>query len=462
MAALEPAPVRADAVQPLQAAGVDLSITASSPDPQTVVSRTDIAAQISALQARLQVGMQGGQAMAAAGAPSAGWWNSGEARLSATWTPAPLAKVDLSASNSLRLDAAPTGLDDGGRRRVETRKRALQGSMTLAPNAPLHLTLGAESAADTVLSAPVGGVTDVHQTQAQRLFAEAQWKPAAPAAFDLGGKMEATGVYVAGLRLLSYAVFDPSLGATLEPWAGASWRLSLTRAAAPLSPDQFIGYGAGAGPVGLANLQPSREWRYEALIEQKSGSLDFTARLTQARLQSYAYLAPYGQTAGRVGSGAGDRSELQAAVQAPLPRFGLGPFTLKASGAWRVSQAQDPLTGAIGRLSGESPYDASLSLTQAVAGSRMSWGLTASATGPARTFFTSQVTSLSAAAGLGGFLQYSPGPVTLQLRLENLIGGDRAQQDVYYAGPRDLNVIDRIDALHVSDRAIRLSLSRPL
>ena len=52
--------------------------------------------------------------------------------------------------------------------------------------------------------------------------------------------------------------------------------------------------------------------------------------------------------------------------------------------------------------------------------------------------------------------------MTLQLKLDNLIGGDRAQQDVYYAGPRDLNVIDRTDALRTTDRTVRLSLSRPL
>ena len=461
---------RADAVDLLQADGVDLSVKTTSPDPQTVSSQTDLTTQISALETRIQVGLQTGQT-GAAGALStgSGWWNSGSAKLSATWTPTSLAKVELGAQNSLRLENDPGDpiVADAGQRYIQSRQSAAQGALTLTPISPLNLKVGAAASTSTVQNAQVVGAgalsTDLLETQDQQLFSRLEWKPVSLIALNAGGKVESTGVYWGSARAGSYAALDPSLGATIKPWKGASWRFTLDRAAAPLSTDQFIGYAAASGtPIGLVNLQPNREWRYEAAIEQKAGAIDLTAQVLQAHLQSYAYVAPYGQTAGRVDMGSGDRSEVQAGLAAPLPIFGLTPFILKASGAWRASQAQDPLTGQIGRLSGESPYDASLTLTQALAGARMSWGMTARATGPARSYLASQITTLSATAGLGGFLQYSPGPVTLQLQLDNILGGDRAQQDIYYAGPRDLDVIDHADAFHTTDRTIRISLTRPL
>jgi len=466
--ALAPALARAaDSVDLLQANGVDLSVKTTTPGAQTVASQTDLTTQISALQTHIELGLQTGQTPVTAGVvtPVGGWWNTGTASLSATWTPTTLAKVEVGAQNSLRFEADPGDplFADAGERTLQSRQTAAHGSITLTPASPLNLTVGA-GASEAVQDSQAAGAASVDrlETQAQQLFTQLEWKPASLIALDAGGKVESTGVYWAGARAGSFAALDPSIGATLKPWTGAAWRFTLARAATPLSTDQFIGYASAVTPTELVNLQPNREWRYEAALEQKAGAIDLTASFTQARLATYAYLAPYGSTAGRVDMGVGDRSEVQAGLAAPLPVFGLAPFTLAASGAWRESQAQDPLTGQTGRLSGESPYDASLSLSQAVGVLGMRWGMTAHATGPARSYLTSQVTTLSATAGLGGFLEYRPGPVTLQLQLDNLVGGDRAQQDVYYAGPRDLSVIDRTDALHTTDRTIRLSISRAL
>jgi len=189
-------------------------------------------------------------------------------------------------------------------------------------------------------------------------------------------------------------------------------------------------------------------------------------------VQSFAYLGPAGALGqarvgqgsvgqGSVGRGEGGRSELSGGMAAPLPVWGLEPFKLEAQATWRASSVQDPLTGALGRMSGERPYDARLSLSQAV-GPRMLWGVTAEAAGPQTNLGPTQVATLSSTAGLGGFLQYKARPVTVRLSLDNVLGGERSERDVFYAGGRDLNQIDHASEARTVDRGIHLSLIRPL
>jgi hypothetical protein len=455
----------------LHGEGLDLSMQVKGGDDRSVSSQADLTGRLSTLQTRVQVGMQSGSA-ASAGAPAygTGWWNSGKVGVAATWAPTSLAKIDLSAQDSLRLQVSTADpiWTDAAQRYNTSRQSQAQASATFTPVSPLNLQVGAATSGSTVLDSARTGAgqsySDLLQTQAQQIFTRVQWKPLNRISLEGGGRVESTGVYWAGARAGSFAMVNPSAGATLTPWTGAAWRLSVEGAAAPLSTDQFIGYGAGvATPAGAGlMLQPNREWRWRAALQQKAGSIDLTASVLHARLQTYNYVAPSPGDAGRVDMGVGQRSEVQAAVAAPIPFYGVLPITLRASGAWRASRAADPLTGVVGRLSGEAPYDASLSLTQTAKAWNMRWGMTALASGPARTYLASQVSSRSASAGLGGFFEYRPGPVTLQLHLDNLLGGDRDQREVYYAGTRDLNVVDRIDQVRASDRAIRFSLIRPL
>jgi hypothetical protein len=211
----------------------------------------------------------------------------------------------------------------------------------------------------------------------------------------------------------------------------------------------------------LPEIQPSREWRYGATLSQKAGPLDLSASLVQARVQTFAYLAPAGAAGARVGMGEGDRSEVQTRLAAPLPLFGWTPFKLEAQATWRDSAVEDPLTGVLGRLSGERPYDASLSLSHSI-GAGVRWGVTAKASGPQMNLGPTEVANLSSTAGFGGFIQYQTRPVTLRLSLDNLVGGERSERDVVYDGLRDLNVVDHTAALHTVDRGFHISLIRPL
>ncbi|MDB5461089.1 MAG: hypothetical protein JWO72_2830, partial [Caulobacteraceae bacterium] len=466
---LAPRTVRAADALDLHGNGVDLTVDMHATAPTNAVgSQAALTTQMQTLQTHLQLGMETG-ANPAAGAGS-GWWNSGKVDLGAVWAPTALAKVEVSALNAMRLDynAADPVWADASQRYNRSRQSEGRAAITLTPASPLNLQVGAAASDSTVESASISGAgavsSDLLQTQARQMFAVLTWKPLGQIRLEGAGRVESTGVYWSGARAGSYAALDPSVGATVTPWSGASWRFTLERAAEPLTADQFVGYlpaGPEQAPAGLT-LQPNREWRYQAAVEQKAGGVDLTASVLHASLQRYAYQAPYGLEPGRTDIGSGERSEVRAGVAAPLSLFGVPQLSVQASGAWRASMAADPLTGTLGRLSGESPYDASLSLTQAARGLNMRWGVTAVAAGPARSYMASQVSSRSATAGLGGFWEYHPGGLTVHLQLDNLLGGDRLQRDVYYAGTRDLNVVDRVDQSRAADRAVRISLIRPL
>jgi hypothetical protein len=304
-------------------------------------------------------------------------------------------------------------------------------------------------------------IRDQVQTLQRQMSAGLTWKPLSALSLEAGGRVQATSLLWSAGRASAYADLDPDARLSLTPWSGGSLRLSVEGATTPLSQDQFLGYGQGGPEAFLAQVQPSREWRYGATVAQKAGPLDLTASLVQARVQTFAYVAPYGGLGARVGMGEGDRREVQAGLAAPLPLFGWSPFTLEANATWRDSAVQDPLTGTLGRLSGERPYDASLSLSHAV-GAGMRWGLTARASGPQVNLGPTEVASLSSTAGVGGFLQYQARPVTLRLSLDNIVGGERSEHDVLYSGLRDLNMVDHASDVRTVDRGIRLSFIRPL
>jgi hypothetical protein len=452
--------------------GVNLAMRLSAePAPEQgsspqVSSQADLTGQLSSLKTQVQLGVDAGQ-------PDLGWWNSTSAGVSAAWSPTEAASFEFGAQKSSRVeftDSDPV-FADSSQHYAESRRSGLTAAATLTPTLgalpPVDLKLGAEARSsvqqDAWLDGAGGQTGDLTQVQTRRVSAMLGLSPLSGVKLEAGGQMQSMGLVWSAGRAVTEASLEPSAKLSAAPWSGGSLKLTLDRAVSPLSADQFIGYGHDA--VQLAGVQPSREWRYGAALAQKMGPLDFKASILAARVESFAYLAPaetmLRSGPARIGLGSGDRSEVSAGFGAPLALPGLSPFALEARATWRASAVQDPLTGALGRLSGERPYDASLSLSQAV-GSRIRWGMTAEAGGPQTNFGPSQTASLSSTTGLGGFLQYSAKPVTVRLSLDNILGGEREERDVFYAGSRDLNQIDRVGEIRTVDRGIRLSLSRPL
>ncbi|MGZ3273752.1 MAG: hypothetical protein ACXU8Z_08325 [Caulobacteraceae bacterium] len=445
---------------------LNMSLSASQPDRPQAGGQARLTGQLDQLQTRLELGLQTGQP-ATAGPDGSGWWNSTSAEAGATWTPSGAARFELGAQDSTRVEftASDPVFGEAGQHYAQHHRSGATAAASLSPIPPIDLTLGAGLSSELEETAAVAGSGAETRSQVQTLqrhmSAGLTWKPAPVLSLEAGGKVQATSLMWSAGRAAAYADLDPAARLSLAPWSGGSLRLSLDRTTAPLSQDQFLGYGQGGPEAVLPEVQPSREWRYGASLAQKAGPVDLSASLLQARVQTFAYLAPTGALGARVGMGEGDRREVQAGLAAPVPLFGWAPFTLEARATWRASAVQDPLTGALGRLSGERPYDASLSLSHA-AGAGVRWGVTARAAGPQVNLGPNEIASLSSTAGLGGFLQYQTRPVTFRLSLDNIVGGERSEHDVIYSGLRDANGVDHAADMRTTDRAIHISLIRPL
>ncbi|HEY4032270.1 MAG TPA: hypothetical protein VGM25_18130 [Caulobacteraceae bacterium] len=454
-----------------QGLAVNMSLTASEPDHPQAGGKAKITGQIDQLQTHVELGAISGQpapSQGSAGAADAsGWWNTTTAGVGASWTPSGAAKFEIGAQNATRVEftASDPVFGDAGQHFAQHRTTAASAAATLTPVAPLDVKFGANLSTELEQTAAIAGsgaeTHDQVQTEQRQMSAALAWKPLSALSLEAGGTVQSTSLMWSAGRAAAFADLDPDARLSLTPWSGGSLELTLDRSTAPLTQAQFLGYATGGAEAVLPLVQPSREWRYGAAVTQKAGPIDLSASLIQARVQTYAYMAPFGAYAARVGMGEGDRREIQAGLAAPLPLFGWAPFTLEAKATWRDSLVQDPLTGALGRLSGERPYDATLSLSHAI-GPGMRWGVTARAAGPQINLGPSEVASLSPTAGFGGFVQVQTRPLTLRLSLDNIVGGDRSEHDVIYTGLRDASAIDHISEIRTTDRGVRLSLIRPL
>jgi hypothetical protein len=471
-AALGCAPAFAQAPQALDLQGqnlaLNMSLSASQPDRPQAGGQAKLTGQLNQLQTHVELGVETGQPGPAEGAQdNSGWWNTTSAGVGATWTPFSAAKLEFGAQNATRVDftASDPVFGDAGQHYAQRRTTGANAAATLTPIAPLDLKFGADVSSELEQTAAIAGSgAESHDqvlTERRQMSAGLAWKPLSAVSLEAGGRVQATSLLWAAGRADAPAGLDPNAKLSLKPWSGGSLSFTADRTTTPLSQAQFLGYGEGAPESLPSAVQPNREWRYGASVTQKAGPVDLSASLIQARVQTFAYLAASNDLAARVGMGQGDRREVQTRLAAPLPLFGLTPFRLEAQATWRDSAVQDPLTGTLGRLSGERPYDASLSLSHDI-GAAVRWGVTAKAAGPQINLGPTEVANLSSTAGLGGFVQYQTRPVTLRLSLDNLVGGERSERDVIYDGLRDLNMVDHTTALRTLDRGFHISLIRPL
>jgi hypothetical protein len=469
---LGPAWAQSSQAVDLQGRGValDMSLSATQPDRPQVGGQAKLTGQIDQLQTRVEIGAQGGQPAQAQGAnaaDSSGWWNATSAGVGAIWTPFGAAKVELGAQNATRVEftASDPVFGDAGQHYAQHRTSGVTAAATLTPIAPLDLKVAANLSNELEQTAAIAGSgEETHvqvQTEQRQVSAGLTWKPVSGVILEAGGRVKATSLTWAAGRVAASADLDPDARLSVTPWSGGSVRLTLDRSTSPLTQGQFLGYGPGGPDLSFPEAQPSREWRYGAAVTQKAGPVDLSVSLVQAQVQTFAYLAPSGALGARMGAGQGDRREFQTRLAAPLPLFGRAPFMLEAQATLRASSVLDPITGVPGRLSGERPYDASLSVSNAI-GASMRWGVTARTSGPQVNLGPTEVANLSSTAGLGGFVQYQTRPVTLRLSLDNLVGGERSERDVIYDGLRDQNLIDHTTTLRAVDRGFHISLIRPL
>ena len=445
---------------------VDLAVSpiASAPDSTTTVvgSQADLTTSLDNLETRLHFGLETGPKTSEW---ERGRWDGNKLAFGAVWTPSDRAKLELNANSQNRRDVdliTPADVTDA-RREVFTQDSQARAAATLALYTPLSLTVGGDASTRGVRTdLSDDPAVDRLWTRSREVFSTLTWHVSPMLQLQSGARLHTLGVdwVGAGDGTGDYTFVEPEISGALTPWNGAAWRLGLARVVSPLNTDQFIDYAKTVQPGSHVAFAPDQAWRYQASFSQKLKAASVSATITQSRLQA---VTDYGPTLGGeapMDIGGGSRREFEGVFSTPVKLFGITGTTLRARTSFRDSEVRDPFTGQTRRASGEAPYDAQVSLSQQAAGMR--WGVTAQATGAAHIYQMSQVVTRSANTGLGAFVEYDPGPVRVRLNLDNVVGGERLEQTVYYAGSRAYGQPSSFDQTRTAERAIGLTLTRPL
>ena len=458
-----------------------LSLTAYAPVAATPAgssfgTRLDLGLQVDTLQASVQAAVEGGQAPLSFGFAAPLWgqgWSGQKVQITSVWAPTPLAHLDLILGDQLRRDLVVANLFTPGSadQAVITRSRSADVTASLSPATPFKVQFGAATTSSVIdtqtLAAAAMAPTAVNalQTDTRRAFAQLTWSPGPPLTLDFGEALESRGVAWRGAAqdAATYGYAAPHATATLTPWPQGQWSVSLERAIAPLDPAQYATFVQAEGQPTAGAFQPDREWRSVVSLRQTlPGAVTLSASLTQARLESVTDFGRVGQTQAPKDIGGGSRQAVDVAIAAPVQLPGWPLLNLNGQASWRRSQVTDPFTGDPRPLSGESPYQAQLGVSGSMKVLPVTWNLKAEITGPQSLSQISQVDTLTAAAGLGGGVDYRAGSLTLGLQVDNLVGGARTDISQHYAGDRAFSPPDGTALIHSDSRAIRFTLRKAL
>jgi hypothetical protein len=396
-------------------------------------------------------------------------WTGDDLQLNANWTPGSVGRLSVEAGGRERrtrnfLD--PLGGSSEEQLAIDQGRFLRLGVAATAGK--MDLKAGAEAATtglDTLPRGEAAGAATRLWISSRRIFAHLAWRPTRLVLVEAGQAAQAFDVgWRSAEALQSQAAYlTPSLALVLTPSSRTTWRVDLEETVTPFDPAQFAAYAQLATPGGGAAPQPDHGWRSGLSLEQHlPGGLELGARATSWRLASVTELGPVGAGEAPVGIGAGARQQLELSLAAPLTGFGLPGANLAGQVSWRASQVADPFTGARRRMSGETPYQAQLQLSGALAAPDLSWSLVAKADGPQSLYQMTTVTSLGATAGLGGALHYDAGQVRLSLELDNVVGGARPVTTFTYPGARSDGGAPQVERRDDHARAVRLSLRRGL
>jgi hypothetical protein len=466
-----------------QAAAIDpdhLDFQVAPGDGSAVKANADIKGGSPDLESDLQLtlsadpSLPGGDPFRQATAPLASHEGVG---FNTSWNALKGVKLDLSFGDRLDQTWRAVSLGLINDHQISVDDHSANVGLSLSPLSAVDLNLTGSADEKTVLDVASGQslISQPHSqfaTTSQSAGAGLKWRLASWFNLEAKGKMEAgdaswrgapAGAAVTGADL-SYAYFEPALIGALKTPGQGDLSLTFERAVSPLDEGAFSTFAAVEDRASDARLGPNREWRYRLNYSQKlAGQVQLSAALTQARIESATELGPVGpDLQAPISVTGGERQEANVSLSTPLSFLGLPSFTLNGAGDWKSSQVRDPFTGELRRASGESPQMATLGLTQFLAGGGASWGLVGHFGGDRSLWQMNQVTNVSVADSLSGFVEYRPGSFALRLQVDGLYGGERNATDLYYEGARTSGFVDRVDH-HLDDgQAVRLILSKAL
>lgn len=430
-------------------------------DAATFGSRAKITAAGDGFSLGLGAGAQIGREVGEA-TPSS-LWRSTELNAGARWTSTDV-QVGLEAGRKLAWSqTAEQVLPFSGDRLQTALRDETSAGLTLGLRMSNTVTLqvGTRTRRWWQAAGTSDGASDGYGATEDSLAVTSNWRLSPALTLEFGaslGRSELAwqGDHDAGSR---QAAVQPRLSATIRQGA-TRVRLSAERAVPPLPLDD-VRTAASVGPE-AAPLRPAEEWRLQAEVERPIGELfSVSAQLAVAAQERAVELSAMpGGAAYPVNVAAGTRNWASVGLSADLASLGLEGVKLSGRGEWRRSEVADPLTSRDRRASGERPYQGRVEFSQALEEMSIRWGLNAYVAGPTRYYRPRDVTYSSAASGLGGFLAYAPGPFSLEMRIDNLVGGERRSRTDHYEGLRTAGPPASRDDVAEQGTRVMISLGR--
>lgn len=395
-----------------------------------------------------------------------GSWTRANVSVSAQVDGPAKSKVAVTGQDQISQSVTPFAFGtDGTPQTLET--QALSGSVvaTLPLLPDLNAQIGGAAAKSSTRNATVGGADASHlETGDTQISTGLSYRATPHVTVDGAVAVERQDAALEGNTSdqASFSYVKPKAGVTVTPWEGASVKAGAEHAVDPLN---------GANYMALANLSdrpqdlkiaPDHAWQYQASIDQKFGAASISAGVTQGVSGTATELAPIagGQTPASVAMKSKQKATI--AFSLPLEGFGLSDTELQSQATWRHSLVRDPVTGQYRRASGEAPREASVNLTKNLPGAAHTKIGLSGQLGTKRDFYqVSQTTEMLTSPRLGAFVSYAPGPVSMNLSVDGLMGGAQQFTDTFYNGSRN-GPISGIGTRKAGDAHISFSLSKKM
>ena len=295
------------------------------------------------------------------------------------------------------------------------------------------------------------------EEQRGEAFVTATWRATSTLNLEAGARIETSEISQAGdsTQSASFTFPKPRLAATWSPTKVDQIRLSFERLVGQLNFSDFAASAnlvAGQVNAGNANLEPQREWRTEAAYERKFwGDGSIVATWRHAEIEQVIDVIPVQGVDAPGNIGDGSRDTWLLSLTAPLRAVGMPGGQFKTDGKWISSRVIDPTTHQSRSISGDRPYEVTLSLINDMPRLKSSWTVELWTGTRIRTWRIEESRLEVYKPWLSATWELKPYKGTSFLfQMNNMLGRDRTRDRVTYEGLRDQSPIAAVEHYSVS------------
>ncbi|HET9811377.1 MAG TPA: TonB-dependent receptor plug domain-containing protein [Sphingomicrobium sp.] len=247
-----------------------------------------------------------------------------------------------------------------------------------------------------------------------------------------------------------FLFWKPRLRATWER-GGTRIQSTIEREAAQLDFGDFVASAEldrDDVTAGATSLRPPTTWSFSTTFEQRfwgDGALLLTFRKEWIDdVIDQVLVERGGELFDAVGNiGKGTRRVARAELTAPFDRLGVPGMQMRAGLAFIRSRVTDPTTGEKRIISGDRPFEGSLSLIHDIPGGRWSWGANAEFAHRERDFGFDEVELERKGTSFGAHVEFRPRPdLRFRLEAENIGSRSLVETRDEYDGTRAGGVLD--------------------